>query len=354
MDSRYFQILPSLCLIMASFLWGSSFVAMKLAFQGYHPVVVVLGRMLVASLVFLFFLPRFRQIRIRRHDWPLLLIMAISEPCLYFFFEALARQNTSASQASMITAILPLLIAFASVYFLGERMTPQAIVGLLLATAGVLLLSLSGIISEQAPAPLLGNFYELLAMLCATVYTLAVKRLTCFYPPLFLTALQAWVGVLFFAPFLALPQVPLPQAMLIVPVAAIVYLGLAVTFFAYGLYKGLGKNKSSRLAGLFSHLLRHEKSFIALLCASFRSSNMTENPAQYGTIYSCRGPNFALMHMPVSKTGGFITLIPLFTLMLSRIIFQESLTPLQVLGGLIILLGVLLNQDFSILTSKRK
>ena len=236
MDSRYFQILPSLCLIMASFLWGSSFVAMKLAFQGYHPVVVVLGRMLVASLVFFFFLPRFRQIRIRRHDWPLLLIMAISEPCLYFFFEALALQNTSASQASMITAILPLLIAFASVYFLGERMTPQAIVGLLLATAGVLLLSLSGIISEQAPAPLLGNFYELLAMLCATVYTLAVKRLTCFYPPLFLTALQAWVGVLFFAPFLALPQVPLPQAMLIVPVAAIVYLGLAVTFFAYGLY----------------------------------------------------------------------------------------------------------------------
>jgi hypothetical protein len=74
-------------------------------------------------------------------------------------------------------------------------------------------------------------------------------------------------------------------------------------FFLYvknGMGKGLGKNKSSRLAGLFSHLLRHEKSFMALLCASFRSSNtprrkssggMTENPAQYGTIYSCRGPN---------------------------------------------------------------
>ncbi len=58
--------------------------------------------------------------------------------------------------------------------------------------------------------------------------------------------------------------------------------------------KGLGKNKSSRFAGLFSHLLRREKSYIALLCASFRSSNMTENPAQYGTIYSCRGPNTSI------------------------------------------------------------
>ncbi|MFH2123653.1 MAG: hypothetical protein ABIJ50_09260 [Pseudomonadota bacterium] len=73
--------------------------------------------------------------------------------------------------------------------------------------------------------------------------------------------------------------------------------------------KGRGKNKTSRLAGLFSQslfvhpwserhwaihglrLLRYEKSFIALLCASFRSSNMTENPAQYGITYSCRGPN---------------------------------------------------------------
>jgi hypothetical protein len=66
-------------------------------------------------------------------------------------------------------------------------------------------------------------------------------------------------------------------------------LGLIVVDGA-GQGKGLGKNKSSRLAGLFSHLLRHEKSYIALLCASFRSSNMTENPAQYGTTYSCRGP----------------------------------------------------------------
>jgi tetratricopeptide (TPR) repeat protein len=52
--------------------------------------------------------------------------------------------------------------------------------------------------------------------------------------------------------------------------------------------KGLGQKKSSRLAGLFSQLLRHGKSFIALLCASFRSSNMTENPAQHETTYSDR------------------------------------------------------------------
>jgi hypothetical protein len=48
-----------------------------------------------------------------------------------------------------------------------------------------------------------------------------------------------------------------------------------------GPYKGLGKNKSSSPAGLLGHLLRHGKSFRALLCASFHSSNMTETPAQH-------------------------------------------------------------------------
>jgi hypothetical protein len=52
-------------------------------------------------------------------------------------------------------------------------------------------------------------------------------------------------------------------------------------FWNYQIGKGLGKNKSSSLAGLFGHLLRHGKSFIALLCASFHSSNMTKNPAHY-------------------------------------------------------------------------
>jgi drug/metabolite transporter (DMT)-like permease len=268
------------------FLWGSSFVAMKLAFAHYHPLIVIFGRMTVASFAFLCFLPRFLQIRIRRKDWYLLTIMAVSEPCLYFLFEALALQNTSATQASMITTMLPLLITMASICFLGERSSAQTLVGLFLAMGGAILLSVSSAASEQAPAPLLGNFYEFMAMICATVYTIAIKRLTAIYPPLFLTAVQAWIGALFFAPFLALPQVPLPHSFLLVPIAAIFYLGLAVTLVAYGLY------------------------------------------------------NFALAHMEASKSSIFITLIPLFTLLLSRILFQESFTPLQILGACTLFFGV--------------
>jgi len=291
MHQRPSQLLPLASLILAMFLWGSSFVAMKLAMQEYHPMVIIFGRMAVASLAFLFFLPRFQKIRIRRQDRHLFVIMAMSEPCLYFFFEALALQNTSAAQASLITTMLPLLITIASVFFLGERASKQTLIGLFLAMGGAILLSLGGSPTLLAPAPLLGNSYEFMSMLCATIYTITIKRLTAFYPALFLTAIQAWIGALFFAPFLSLPQVPLPQAFLLVPVTAIFYLGLAVTLIAYSLY------------------------------------------------------NYSLAHMEATKSSIFITLIPLFTLLLSRLLFQESFTALQYLGGFTIFFGVIISQE---------
>ena len=149
MQPRHSHFFPSLCLVLAMFLWGSSFVAMKLAFQDYHPMVVIFGRMSVASLAFLCFLPRFRTIHIRRQDWHLFAVMALSEPCLYFFFEALALQNTSASQASLITAMLPLLITIASICLLSERASKQTLTGLFLAMGGAIILSLGSYYQEQ-------------------------------------------------------------------------------------------------------------------------------------------------------------------------------------------------------------
>lgn len=286
------QIISTLCLIMAMILWASSFIALKLAFVDYHPMVVIAGRMLVASLAFFFLLPRFRNIRIRRQDWKLLVAMALCEPCLYFIFEALALKNTSASQASVITTMLPLLVTVASALILAENFSLQNLVGLGLAMAGGIGLSLGGEASVQAPAPLLGNFYEFLAMLCATGYTVAVKRLTSRYSPLFLTAVQAWIGALFFGPVLLLPQVPMPEALLLIPTAAIIYLGLAVTLFAYGFY------------------------------------------------------NFALSRMDAGKAAIYVNLIPLFTMLFGWLIFKESFTLFQYLAGLLIFFGVGLSQNF--------
>ena len=286
------QLFPALCLVLAMFLWASSFIALKLAFVDYHPMVVIAGRMVVASLAFLFLLPRFRNIRIRHQDFKLLGFMALCEPCLYFIFEALALKNTSASQAAVITTMLPLLVSVASAFLLAEKFSLQNVTGLGLAMVGALGLSLGGEISAQAPAPLLGNFYEFLAMICATAYTIAIKKLTSRYSPLFLTAVQAWIGAIFFLPMLLLPSIPIPDTLLLLPTAAIIYLGLGVTLLAYASY------------------------------------------------------NYALSTMDAGKAAMYVNLIPLFTMLLGWILFKESFTLFQYAAGFVIFFGVGLSQGF--------
>ena len=83
--------LPSLALLLAVILWSSSFVALKLAFRAYDPMVVIFGRMLVASICFLIVSRRVTEaLHYRRGDYKLILFMALCEPCLYFIFESRA------------------------------------------------------------------------------------------------------------------------------------------------------------------------------------------------------------------------------------------------------------------------
>lgn len=160
-----------ICLVIAMALWGSSFIALKLAFAELPPLWVIFGRMALGSLVFLLAWRWRGQMHYRAGDWKYLLGLAACEPCLYFLFEALALQHTSAAQAGMVTALLPLLVAVGAFIFLHERISRITLAGFLLALVGAIWLSLSGSADEHASNPLLGNFYELLAMLCATGYT---------------------------------------------------------------------------------------------------------------------------------------------------------------------------------------
>lgn len=284
-------LFPVYCLLLAMLLWASSFVALKLAFRTYDPMVVIFGRMFIASLCFAMIWKRFKNIPFKRRDLKYIILMALFEPCLYFIFEAKALENTSASQAGMITAMLPVLVAVGAHFILKERTSKRTWIGFLMAITGVCWLSLSSAVTENAPNPMFGNFMEFIAMVCATGYTITLKRLTPVYPPLFLTAVQAIIGSLFFFPFLMLPGTDLPDRFDPVPVGAILYLGAVITLGAYGLY------------------------------------------------------NYGVSRIPASQASAFVNLIPVFTVFLGWLILDESLLPIQYIASALVFIGVYLSQD---------
>ena len=277
------------CLTLAMALWGSSFIALKIAFAELPAMWVIFGRMAIGSLVFLLVWRWRGQVVYRAGDWKYLLGLAVCEPCLYFIFEALALQNTTAAQAGMITALMPLLVAVGAYFALGERVTRRTLFGFLLAVAGAIWMSLAGSADASAPNPLLGNFFEFLAMLCAMGYTLLLKHLSARYSAFILTAMQAFIGAVFFLP-LALLFEPVPAQVSRQGLFAVLYLGVVVTVFAYGLF------------------------------------------------------NFGVSRMPASQASGFVNLIPVFTLIFAVLLLGERLNPLQMAGAGLVFAGVALSQ----------
>jgi drug/metabolite transporter (DMT)-like permease len=159
-EQRRAALMPILALTAASILWASAFIAFKLAFEAYDPMFVLFGRMFVACLCFLPMLGRFRAVSYHAGDWKPILLMSAFEPCLYFLFETTAIKNTEASQAGMIVAMLPLMVAIGAHFILKEKVTRRTMMGFLLAVCGAALLSLLSTATENAPHPALGNFLE--------------------------------------------------------------------------------------------------------------------------------------------------------------------------------------------------
>jgi len=240
----------TLALLAAMIIWSTSFVALKATFRTYDPMFVIWGRQILASILFLFVIRNlWNKCTYRKGDYKLLLLMAIFEPCFYFLFEAMAITNTTASQAGILTSTLPILVAIAAFFTLDEKTTPLTWFGLAMAVAGAVLLSLYSDVTESAPNPILGNFLEFCAMVCATGYTISLKRLSRRYNPFFLTAFQCFVGSIFFFPFIFISGRGLPEEFVLLPAMGIVYLGVIVTIGAYGLYSvGISRVTASTAA----------------------------------------------------------------------------------------------------------
>jgi drug/metabolite transporter (DMT)-like permease len=287
-QKKYWAVLG---LLLAMALWGSSFVALKIAFRVYDPMVVIFGRMAVASIGFLM-LGRWIviSVKFRWSDLKYMLFMAFCEPCLYFLFEAQAIEHTSASQAGMITAMFPILVALAAGWLLKENVKSNTWLGCVMAAVGVCWLTLESVPSEAAPNPVLGNFLEFVAMVCATGYTITLKRLTRRYSPFFLTAMQAFVGSVFYLPLVFLPSTRLPLQFELASGMAIIYLGAVITLGAYGLY------------------------------------------------------NFGVKHIPAHQATAYVNLIPVFSVFLGWVVLDESLTGAQYLAALVVMAGVYVGQ----------
>ncbi|GAA2012173.1 DMT family transporter [Brevibacterium samyangense] len=275
-----------LFLVLANVFWAGNFVVGGLVAGKVDPLYLTMMRWVVAT-VPLFVIavlverPRWRSVLA---EWPKLLGLSVLGLVGYGMFTYLALLHTTPVSASLLNAVCPALIAGVAVLIARERMRPVAVLGLALSLAGVVLVLVR---FGGGALPSIGFGTGELLMVGAIVtwvtYTVAGRFLSS--PPIAATAVQSLIA-----------------SVILVP------------------------------AGLLSG-----------------ASAPVDAPTWWGVLFIALFPsvlsylmwNIGVKGVGAARAGVFLNLLPFFTA-LAGLFLGDVLTPMQMLGGVVIVLGVVL------------
>ena len=137
------------------------------------------------------------------HAWRQLFLQSFFGNFLFSIFMLNGVALTSASAAGIILATLPAVVAVFSAIFLRERLTPHAILAVLLAVAGIAVLQLTraGADGADSGRVVLGNLLVFGSVCCEATYVIIGKRLTASLSAMRISALTNLFGLMLMLPF---------------------------------------------------------------------------------------------------------------------------------------------------------
>ncbi|MCL5109380.1 MAG: DMT family transporter [Chloroflexi bacterium] len=268
-------------------IWGTTFVATKVALRELQPFTLSLLRFLLGLLVLLP-LAWWEQRRTRGAlAWRQLALAGLLGGFLFFALQNVGLVYTTAAKGSLIVGSVPALTAIVSFLVLGERSGRARLAGVAASVLGVAVIVVGSGEDLWQGGSLLGDLMMLGSALTWALYTVQVKGLEKRVTPAVLSAASVGFGALFLVPFagyelLAGPwRAPGSTAWL-----SVAYLGLVASAVPFLLW------------------------------------------------------NLALKHVDASEAAVYTNVVPVVAVAGAVLLLGESLAPLQLLGGAFVLGGV--------------
>lgn len=274
--------------IFTIIIWGSTFISSKKLLAAYTPSQIMLTRFLLAYCAL--WLLRPRRLALTGRQEAIFAALGLTGCSIYFYTENTALTCTLASNVSIIVAAAPIFTAIAAHFTGVERFRRSTLWGFLIAFTGVVLVVCNGtFVLKLNPR---GDLLALCAAACWAVYSVLLRRIGQGLDPVLVTRRTLFWGAVTALPLVALEGVPFPTAPLLTPVAAgnFLFLGLIGSGLCYILW-----NRAFQILG-------------------------------------------------VVTTNNFIYLNPFITIVTARIFLHEPISPLAVLGAVLITAGVVAAQ----------
>ena len=195
---HYDQFKTYLALNAAMVFWGLSFVATKVALESFSPFTLIFARFALASCLFLALMAHRGLPSFTRKDHIKMFILALFEPGLYFTFETIGLQYTTAPKAALIIATIPVVVMVFAVFFLGEHTSLPSLFGIGLSLAGIAVLVVGDPqFSWNLGGPMRGDILMFGAVFSAAIYIVSARDLGRKHSPLEITSMQAIYGAIF-------------------------------------------------------------------------------------------------------------------------------------------------------------
>ncbi len=287
MESK--KALPYLALLGTVLLWGMSFVSSKTILNaGVPPMTMVCARFIITTIVLNAILVKKEpSTRLGKKNVPALLLSGLFGVTIYFFFESRGIQLTSASHASLIIAVIPVLTLLAESVFYRSRISPLGAAGIILSVVGVFFVVRVPGSDILFGGSLGGDLFMFGACVSWVAYMMVSRNLHKRFSDLAITAYQSVFGTAFLVP-LAL----LEMRRWVAPTLPVIFNLLYLAVF-------------SSAVGNFLYM-------------------------------------YALSRLGPVAVSPSVNLIPVIGVLGGVILLGESITPVQILGGAVIVAGVLM------------
>jgi drug/metabolite transporter (DMT)-like permease len=180
------MILARTLLLFTVIIWGWSFVATKVCLQYMTPL-ELMGLRMVIALPVLATVIVLKKVRLRfgAHKRGLALGSVIIT--IHFFIQITGLKYTSATNTGWIISVTPLVMAVLAYFVLKERIGYNTIVGIVVATVGILFLVSKGDLSELGWLSSVGDWLVLASAHTWALFTIATRDVSRSRNPLAVT-----------------------------------------------------------------------------------------------------------------------------------------------------------------------
>ncbi|MEO7924493.1 MAG: DMT family transporter [Chitinophagaceae bacterium] len=246
--------------VLAAFIWSGNFIVAKNVNKEIPPISLNFYRWLIASLVILpFAVNRFRsEWKMVKQSWHYLFWISLTGVALFNTFVYIGAHYTTAINLALIgTTTSPIMSVVFARIFLGEKIGPLKLAGMILCIAGVLFLLSNGNFQQLLSLHFSeGDCWMLVAAFCFAVYNTMVKKKPAAISPVNFLFVIFTLGTLIVFPFYLWEMNRTePVAWNAGLLLSILYLGLGASVICFLIWNiAIGKLGAGRTA-LFGNLI---------------------------------------------------------------------------------------------------